>query len=403
MKVLILCQWCYPEPDLKTLPFAREIKKNGHEVEILTGFPNYPGGKLYPGYDVKFYQKEVIDGITIHRVPLYPSHSQNKIGRILNYLSFALASALWGLFVVKKVDVIYAYHPPATVSFPAIFLKIFKRIPVVYDIQDLWPDTLSATGMIGNPFILKLVGVYCQWSYRLVSHICVLSEGFKRKLMERGIPEKKITVIKNWSLDIEIPQFDIQNFRKNLGWEDKTVVLFAGNIGPAQKLEVILNAAKEVENEKLFFSFLGDGVSVANLKDTVKKENISNVQFLPRVGREEVGKYLKAADLLLVHLNKDPLFKITVPSKTQAYLKTGKPILMGVEGDASEIVQDASAGYCFEPENTDSLIEAVKKYSALPDIEKDQLSKNAQDFYERELSLEVGTKKFINLFESIKK
>ena len=141
IRVLLLTQWFDPEPTFKGLVFARELVRQGFEVEVLTGFPNYPGGKLYPGYKLKCLQREHIDGVHITRVPLYPNHDQSALKRVLNYSSFAASALFYGLFVAKRADVIYAYHPPLTVGVVASIMRVFLRIPVVYDIQDMWPDT----------------------------------------------------------------------------------------------------------------------------------------------------------------------------------------------------------------------------------------------------------------------
>lgn len=157
IRVLLLTQWFDPEPTFKGLVFARALVEKGFDVEVITGFPNYPGGKVYPGYKIKILQKEQIDGVSVVRVPLYPSHDKNKLGRILNYVSFSTSLVLYGLFS-KRPDVIYSYHPPLTVGVASAVIGFFRRVPVVNDIQDMWPDTLSSTGMISNRRVLSVVG-----------------------------------------------------------------------------------------------------------------------------------------------------------------------------------------------------------------------------------------------------
>ena len=164
-RILIMTQWFDPEPTFKGLLFARELVARGFEVEVITGFPNYPGGVLYEGYRLKLIQKEMIDGVLITRVPLFPSHDKNRLGRIANYISFAFSSLMYGLFLAKRPDVIYVYHPPLTVSISALIIKLFRRIPVVLDIQDMWPDTLKATGMITNSRLLGFVSKVCNLIY----------------------------------------------------------------------------------------------------------------------------------------------------------------------------------------------------------------------------------------------
>jgi colanic acid biosynthesis glycosyl transferase WcaI len=402
MRILILAQWCYPEPDLKTLTFARELRRQGHDVQILTGFPNYPGGHLYEGYRIKPYQHECLDEIPVHRVPLIPSHSRSKLGRIGNYLSFALAAAILGPLLISKIDVIYAYHPPASISFAAVLLKLFKRVPVVYDIQDLWPDTLAASGMLQNKCVLALVGAYCRLSYRLVDHIVVLSNGFKDRLLDDGVAPERVTVIHNWSPSIPDQPFHRQSYRESLGWHNKFVILFAGNMGHAQHLDTVLDAARQLRSgSNILFSLIGDGVVLDHLKRRAAEERIENVQFLPRVESAGVGRYLKSADVLLVHLRDDPLFRITIPSKIQAYLRAGRPILVGVPGEAAKLIEEANCGRAFKPEDASDLLKKASFLARLDEADREALGRGAADYYHRELAIEIGTKRFVELFEAL--
>jgi glycosyltransferase involved in cell wall biosynthesis len=236
MRILILSQWFDPEPTFKGVAFARELVRRGHEVEVLTGFPNYPGGKLYPGYHVRPWQRERIDDIPVLRVPLYPSHGRSVLGRVANYGSFALSATIGSAFV-KRPDVIYAYHPPATIGLPAVVAHMLRRVPVVYDVQDLWPDTVAATGMVKDSAVLRLLGRWCQFVYCNADRIVVLSPGFKAALMERGVPEAKIDVIYNWC--------DEASMRPNgtspvqLAGPGEFTVVFAGTMGLAQGLEAV--------------------------------------------------------------------------------------------------------------------------------------------------------------------
>ena len=156
-RILLITQWFDPEPTFKGLLFAKELASRGFEVEVITGFPNYPGGILYDGFRIKLIQKEIIDDVLVTRVPLFPSHNKSKIGRAFNYLSFAFTSMIYGLFFSKQADVIYAYHPPLTVGISALVIKLFRRVPVVLDIQDIWPDSLKASGMITNSLLLNFI------------------------------------------------------------------------------------------------------------------------------------------------------------------------------------------------------------------------------------------------------
>lgn len=400
MKILLLTQWFDPEPTIKGLAFAKELKAQGHEVQVLTGFPNYPGGKVYDGYKIKLFQKEDIDGINVLRVPLYPSHDSSAIRRIFNYVSFALMAMLFGIFFTKKVDVIYAYHPPLTTGIAAVFIKLFRRTPIVYDIQDLWPDTLKATGMLTNDRILKIVDYVCLFVYKFVDHIVVLSPGFKQRLLSKSVPENKISIIYNWCNESELSNKD-PNSLIQLD-KHKFNVVFAGNMGKAQMLDTIFEVASNIRNyTDIQFVFVGSGTETERLKQRKINENLENITFIPRVPMSQVGNILEQASALLVHLKQDKLFEITVPSKTQAYMAIGKPIIMSVPGDAADLVIKAQCGEIAISENATNIAEAILKIYQLPKVEQDKLGKNGQAFYFQELSLNKGVEKFISVFKNV--
>ncbi|MEM6964544.1 MAG: glycosyltransferase family 4 protein, partial [Bacteroidota bacterium] len=192
MKILFVKQLFHPEPTARSLDFAMELKRQGHEVQVLTSFPSYPYGKIYSGYQQKIFHRETMKGIDLIRVPIYPNQSKNGFGRMLNYLSYAFSATFFGLPRVNKPDVIFAYHGALPVGIPAMIYKLFRGTPIVYDINDLWPETLAATGMLKNKFLLRLVEKWCALTYRYVDKITVLSKGFKTALINKGVPKDKI-------------------------------------------------------------------------------------------------------------------------------------------------------------------------------------------------------------------
>ena len=403
MKILLLAQWFDPEPTFKGLAFAKELKQQGHEVQVLTGFPNYPGGKIYDGYKLEFYQREEIDGISILRVPLYPSHDGSALKRIFNYISFAFMAVLFGIFATKKADVIYAYHPPLTVGMAAILIKFFRRTPVVYDIQDMWPDTLKATGMLNNDKALSLIDRVCKIVYRYMDHIVVLSPGFKRILIERSVPESKISVIYNWCDEQALTQAKPAKQDYQDGMHGKFNIVFAGNMGKAQALDTILDVAEKLKDIlAIQFVFVGAGTETERLKQRTKDECLTNIIFIPRMPMSEVGGVLQLANLLLVHLKKDILFEITVPSKTQAYMAMGKPVLMAVSGDAADIIHNAKCGRTAISEDVESIKKAILEIYELPSHERKQLGLNACNFYQQQLSLKSGVEQFVGVFKQVK-
>lgn len=403
-RVLLLTQWFDPEPTFKGQVFARELVRQGFEVEVLTGFPNYPGGKLYPGYRIQWLQREVIDGVQVTRVPLYPNHDQSAIKRVLNYASFAASATIYGVLMARRASVIYAYHPPLTVGMAAALIKLFRRIPVVYDIQDMWPDTLRVTGMINNPKALNMVAHVCRWVYRRMSHIVVLSPGFKRLLLERGVPESKLSVIYNWADEASLAA-PVGQVSTEFATPEQFRILFAGNMGKAQALDTVLNAAALLQQRgsRVCWVMLGGGVEVKRLKAEATQRQLSNVVFLPAVPMAEVGAYLQAADALLVHLRKDPLFEITIPSKTQAYMAVGKPLLMAVDGDAADLVRQSGGGVVAESENAEALANAADQLAAMSSESLATIGHQAKSFYREHLGLAQGVHKFGEIFKRMAK
>ena len=399
-RVLLLTQWFDPEPTFKGLVFARELVRQGFEVEVVTGFPNYPGGKVYPGYKIRWIQRERIDGVEVTRLPLYANHDQSAIKRVLNYVSFAASALFYGLFMAKRADVMYAYHPPLTVGVAASLIRLVRGIPLVYDIQDMWPDTLRASGMLNNPRALSLVGSVCDWVYRRVDQVVVLSPGFKRLLVQRGVPESKIEVVYNWA-DESALMTPTGTLSTNFPGDERFKIVFAGNMGKAQALDAVLQAAEILQGRgsRVCFVMLGGGVEVGRLKERKNELALDNVVFLPAVPMAEVGTVLSAADALFVHLRKDPLFEITIPSKTQAYMAVGRPLLMAVNGDTADLVTQCNSGLTAESENPLALADAAQRLADMPLDQLQAMGRRARQFYQERLSLAVGAGRFGEIFK----
>lgn len=400
-RLILLSQWFDPEPTFKGEIFARALHARGFDVEVVTGFPNYPGGKLYPGYHIRPIQRETMGPVRVTRLPLYPSHDKSAIGRAANYISFFLSSCLYLLFGARKADVLYVYHPPITVGCAAAVARLFRRTPTIIDIQDMWPDTLKATGMMGNPRLLGLIERVCLWLYRHVDHIAVLSPGFRELLKNRGVPDSKISVIYNWADEHAVAGTGLP-LPAALAAPDRFRVMFAGNMGRAQALENVLDAAELIASRAphVDICMMGGGLEVTNLQEAAQARGLSNVHFLPQVPMREVGAFLNAADCLLVHLRDDPLFAITIPSKTQAYFAAGKPVIMAVPGNAADLVREAGCGKVVAPEDAAALADAIVDMAALPREQISALGRAAKHYYDSHLSLEKGVDAFTALFRS---
>ncbi|MBN1398757.1 MAG: glycosyltransferase family 4 protein [Bacteroidetes bacterium] len=404
MKILMLTQWFQPEPVFKGLPFAEELMKRGHSVTVVTGYPYDNDGNIFPGYKISLLKRENMNGVEVIRVPIYPSHSHSIIGRIADYLSFSTSAAIIGSVVTKRPDVMYVYHPPATVGMAGLVLKTRHWIPMVYDIQDLWPDTLSATGMINKKIVLSIVDKFCKIIYKGASRIVVLSPGFKNKLVERGVPSDKIDVIYNWAMeDFSADGPEIADPLVESIFSGKFNIVFAGNLGRAQGLENVLSAAALLmhSHPNIQFVFVGGGIEETQLKNKAQELQLTNVKFLPWRTTEEMRIVYRLTDVLIVHLKDEPLFSITIPGKTQKSLSTKKPVLMVVRGDATELIKNANAGICAEPGNPEALAEAAKTLYNMPPPQREQLGLNGYQFYMNELRMTAGVDKFEKIFRKL--
>jgi colanic acid biosynthesis glycosyl transferase WcaI len=404
MRILLVTQWFEPEPTFKGLLFARELAARGHEVEVLTGFPNYPGGHVYPGYRTRPWVREQIDGISILRVALYPSHDKSAFGRVLNYTSFAISAAVIGTALVRKPDVVYVYNPPATIGLPAVTLGLLRRVPFVYDICDLWPDTVAMSGMMSSPVAFTLLDKWCSFIYRRARHIVVVSPGVKQQLIRRGVPPDKIDVIYNWCDEATIqPTISDAELASKLGLAGCFNVMFAGTMGLGQALDAVLEAAALCRRTlpKVQFVFVGGGVDRSRLEQKAGDLGLNNVRFLPRQPMSAMGAVLSLADVLLVHLKDHPLFSITIPSKTQAYMASGKPVLMAVRGDAAQLVIQSGGGLVCEPEDPRSIAETVARFAAMSPEQRRRMGAAGKRYYDAQLSVKAGVNKFEALFARI--
>lgn len=392
VRILLLTQWFQPEPQFKGLPFAKALIERGHEVQVLTGFPNYPGGKLYPGYKVRPWRRETIDGVRVTRAALYPSHDRSVFRRILNYTSFALSSAVLA-FTLRRPDVVYVYCPPMTAAAGAVALRLLRRVPYVIDIQDLWPDTLASTGMVNSGLMMRLVGAWSSFAMRRASALVVLSPGFEGRLRGRGIT-RPIHVIPNWAPPEIVAQWEASS--PPMDGSRPFNILFAGNMGYAQALDTVIGAAERLKRDapNIRFTMIGGGTEVDRLRTASQAAGCDNIRFLPPRAAADMGPVFAEADALLVHLRDDPLFSITIPSKTQAYLAIGRPVLMGVRGDAADLVEAAGAGVPFAPEDPDALADAAIALARLTPDERAAMGLAGRRYYESHLAVEHGVAAF---------
>lgn len=394
MNILLLTQLFQPEPNhLKGLSFAKELVKKGHNVEVLTGFPNYPGGRVYPGYKIRLYQRDLIDDVPIIRVALYPSHNNSGLQRVFCYISFALMASLIGLFLIKRPNIVHVYQGPATLVLPALIFKFFYGSSYVLDIQDLWPESVIDSGMFKLNCFVKLLCLWCRLGYKFSSKIIVLSEGYRTLLKDRGVPKSKIELIYNWCDETQMlgPSCGIEKYDR-IKFSGYFNVIFAGTMGSIQALDSVIQAARQIQVDlpQVQFVFIGGGVDVDRLKGIVTNKKITNVHFVPRQPISKIKYFLDVADVLLIHLKDNPIALIGIPQKTQAYLAVGKPIIMAVRGEAANLVKRSQAGIVCEPENPTSIADAIRELFMAPSENLAAIGENGRRFYRKELSFYRG-------------
>jgi colanic acid biosynthesis glycosyl transferase WcaI len=408
LRTVFLTQWFNPEPGaIRGLPLARWLGDHGHEVRVLTGVPNYPGGRVYPGYRMRLWQREVMDGVPVLRVPLFPSHGISAIGRVTNYTSFSVSAATLGVTLIGQGDVAYVYHPPATIGLPAMVLKLLRGMPFVYHIADMWPESVVESGMLDSAAVRRIVqgllSVWCRAVYGQARAITVLSPGFKRMLVERGVPGDKVHVIYNWTDETmfrPIPRDE--KLATELGFADRFNIVYAGNLGPLQGLDTVIRAAAEVRGmPAIQVVIVGVGQQEAELRALARSVGADNVLFLGRRPYHEMPRISALADVHLVHLRDLPFFRATIPSKTQVALACARPVLMAVNGDAADIVRKAEAGLTCPPDDESSLADAMVALAETSDGELDAMGQRGRRFYLDEMSLDIGGRHMDRLLREV--
>lgn len=395
MKIVFLTQWFDPEPGaIRGLPLAAWLQARGHQVTVITGFPNYPGGKVYPGYRIRWRQWETVQGVKVLRLPLIPNHGSSAVGRVLNYLSFALSSALLGPWFIGKADIVYVYHPPPTVGLAALVLKAFRRLPYVYHIADMWPESVIESGMVRRGVMTRVIAscihLWCGMLYRSADVITVLSPGFKRLLAERGVESDKIHIVYNWTQDdLFRPVPRDASLAQALGLAGRFNVIYAGNLGSFQALETLLRAAERLRDyPEIQIVLAGTGQKESELRSAA--QGLRNVLFLGGRPMTEMPPIHALADVLLVHLKDLDFFASTVPSKTQVALASGRPVLMGVRGDAADIITEAGAGLTCEPENDAAMAAQILELYHMKAEAREEMGANGRAYYQSRMSLDVG-------------
>lgn len=365
-RVTFISQWYAPEMGDGGIPrgIATGLHKAGYRVDVLTGVPNYPEGRLYPGYRMRPYQLEVRDGLPVHRAPLYLSHDTSGVRRAANYVTFALASAAVALTRTPSTNISLVYSSPITTAIPALALKWFRRTPYVLLIQDMWPESVTASGFLSKAMSRRLEPMlrrFCDFVYRHAAQIAVISPGMVDLLAARGVPLDKLHFVPNWADEQHYyPTPRSLELRRELAVTRRFTVMYAGNIGEMQGLKVVIDAATLIRDRTdIGFHIMGQGAAEATLRAIAAERRLDNVSFLAPQPVHRMADILAAVDVQLVSLKDEPIFHHTLPSKVQSLLAAGCVILGVVAGDAAEVIRASGAGSVVAPGSARELADRI--------------------------------------------
>ncbi|MDP0501759.1 MAG: glycosyltransferase family 4 protein [Verrucomicrobiota bacterium JB022] len=362
MRILLLSHYFYPEgnaPASRWYEFARRWVDAGHEVTVITGVPNVPDGVVYEGYRNKLCQSEMIDGIKVVRVWTYLAPNAGFAKRILNFLSYMVMAVCVGLFQ-KRPDRLIATSPQFFAGWAGTILSKLRRLPFILEIRDLWPESIAAVGaMKTDSGVYRFLEGLEKAMYRSADHIVTVGEGYAEKLRSKGVPDAKLTVIPNGA-DPEQFQPMARDSALEAQWnlQGKIVVSYVGTVGMASALDVVLQAAAKIQvtHPQVVFMIVGDGADRTRLEQLRTEKHLSNVILTGRVPKSDMPRYWSLSDVALVHLRDTDLFRTVLPSKLFEAMAMTCPILNGVAGDAARVVDEAQAGYNFQPESVDDLL-----------------------------------------------
>ena len=374
MKVLVVSQYFYPE-NFRINDLVLELKKRNHEVTVLTGKPNYPQGEYYSGYSFKGNDNEIWNNVEIIRVPLR-ARKTGAFNLMRNYLSFVWHANKKAKKINKDFDIIYVFEvSPITVALPAIKLKKRLNIPVIMNVQDLWPENIVAVTGINNAFIISIVDKLVNYIYKHCDLLLCASPSFVERITKRGIDRSKV---KYW------PQYSIvskSNLDSNIFYNGKFNITFTGNIGEAQGIDIAIQAADKLRNENIHWNFIGNGRSKEKMELLVKKLNLEScISFYGFIEENKIPQYLESSDAALLILKPDPIFEMTIPAKLQTYLSCGVPILGCVSGEGKKIIEDAHCGVISQEISVEALVKATRELINLDQKEIDNYKLNAYQY-----------------------
>lgn len=394
-------------PSARAAELAYHWARAGHHVSILTGFPNHPTGIVPPEWRGRMRHlayREKVGEVDVFRTWLWPLPNRKAHERMRNYASFCLSAALRGL-TIPRPDVIIATSPQLLVGLSGFWLGSARGVPFVFEVRDLWPESLTAVG-VGNEdsFLHQALTRVARLLYDHSDHVVVVTPAFKDRLIEHwGVPLKKISVVEN-GVETEIfspGALCDQDVRKRLGAEGKFIASYIGTMGNAHGLETLLDAAESLQqNPNFLFLLIGEGADKDRIKAAVHDRQLMNVRVLDQQPREKIPSFILASDVCLVPLKKTDVFKTVIPSKMLEFMSCARPVILGVDGQARQILEDAGAGLAIEPENSEALVRALNYLAANPDATSN-FGRKGREYILSKFSRARTAEKYIGVLEEV--
>lgn len=392
MKILVMSQYFYPE-NFRVNDFCTELVKRGHSVTVLTGYPSYPKGEIYDGYGFfKPYAKEW-NGIKIERIKMKP-RGKTPVGLLNNCYSYVVQANKWIKKCEEKYDIIYVFEvSPVTVGLPALTYKKKFKTPIAFNVQDLWPENVESVLGIHFKPLIKLIDYIVDKIYKNSDYILCSSQGFVKNIKARGVDKSKLYF---WPQFCNVPKFETMRKPKEYS-EEYFNVVFTGNVGYAQGLDLFIDTAEELKNEKIRLFLVGDGRAKKQLYERAKEKGLEkNVVFVGKVDEDTANEYVYFADCAYLSFKDDKLFDMTIPAKLQTYLACGTPIVAAAGGESAEIIKEAQCGIATKRDKK-SVAEAVKILADMSKTEYENMRFYAEQYFETHFKKE----KVVNCFEDI--
>jgi len=371
MKILYVSQYFPPEmgaPAARVHELSRAWAEMGHEVTVLTGFPNHPTGVVPAEYRGELIRREIVDGIRVVRVPIYVAANRGLLKRSLNYVSYAMSASLVGPFLTRRPDVLVATSPQVLTAVAGLWLATLKRVPFVFEVRDLWPQSIVEVGaMKAGSVGVRLLERMERFLYRHADHIVPVTESFVDAIAARGGDRARMTVVTN-GVDLDLFQPRSRGeARRLLGLPPGFIATYVGTHGMAHGLDLLLDAAREPAAAGMTFLLVGEGAEKAALQARARAEGVRNVLFWDQQPRPRVAEVLAASDACLVLLRDKPLFQAVIPSKIFEFMGAGRPIVTTVDGESRRIIERAGSGIYVPPGKPAQLVELLAGLAANPD------------------------------------